>query len=496
MNGSSRIVAGCTASSQTFVLTRLSSAIAALLVCLALPPTGMGESAQPKQVAQPQGTPRSTLMVHLTTAPAALSDAYAKAEDLAREETRGQWITLGPKLGSIQAPWWRHRLAWNMTGPRLEVDEEVHYSLAHAVGSHVGAGSPTRCGLTPPADPPGVLHLRHQSTLSLSPQYAPHAADTRIGLDWKARCALPSLPGDPIPVLTPRFKSERERIATLLTSKLGEAWPIKSRLSQIWTGLQEPILVDERTNTWLLLHPHATHAGPMNLRNGRLAATVGVDIRPVLMRGTRPTPRSSALPTASAGLSSSRLNSTLEVPVPFQEADERLREALVGQQFGQGVGTVTVLAVRFTPAGERAQVDLDLDLAGLTTVTLQLTGKPVLDEPSQSVSFSQLDYAIKNRSALADFAESLLHDEFRRQLERRLTIPLTARLEEARRLANETLSRDWKGGRLDGTLTALRILRLAMERTHFVASIQTEGELHYTVATHPAPSVTAPPTAR
>ncbi len=198
-----------------------------------------------------------------------------------------------------------------------------------------------------------------------------------------------------------------------------------------------------------------------------------------------PVPQPSPLPAATGGLPSSRLNSTLEVPVPFQEADERLREVLVGQQFGQGVGTVTIQAVHFTPAGERAQVDLDLDLAGLTTVTLQLTGKPVLDEPSQTVSFSQLDYVIKHRSALADFAESLLHDEFRRQLERRLTIPLTGRLEEARRLANDALSRDWKGGRLDGKLTALRIRRLAMERTHFVASILTQGELHYTVASQP-----------
>ncbi len=459
--------------------------------------TALGEAAA--QAPRPPANvpaPTSTLLVHLTTPPSTLSDAYVRAEEQARRETQDRWLPLGSGLGSIRPSWWRQRLSWNMTGPRLDLREEVQYSLSYRPAAHTSGAAPIQCGTAPAADPPGLLHIHHHATLSLTSSYGLDAAGTGVDLTWKSHCSPRGLNQDPTRILAPHFKAERDRITTLLLDTLRADWSIKADVAEVWARLSEPILLDDATKTWILLSPEASQAGQLGLHNGQLAATVGVLIRPTLIRGKSPVATTSPLPAARDGIPASRLHAVFDIPVPFEEADARLREALVGQQFGQGLGTLTIQAVHFTPVGHRAQVELEIDLAGLTTVPLQLTGTPVLDEPSQTVSFTQLDYALPRRSAVTELAESLLHDEFRRQLEKRLTINLAPRLEEARRQANETFNREWKGGRVEGHLRALRIKRLTMEPTQFMASLLTDGEIHYTVASKAAAPQAAQPQTR
>lgn len=440
-------------------------------------------------------SPPSAIAVHVIAPPGLLSDAYVQAEDEIRKAGEQTWIPLGAPLGSIRMPWWRQRMTWNIVGTTLEVDEDLHHALTYAPPGRADAstGTTIHCGTAPPTDPPGALHVKVRARLSLTTQYRLQATGSTVDMDWKTRCAMPALTQDPSPVLRPHLKAERERIAALAVTKLAEAWPLQPQIAQAWRTLQEPILVDEPTSTWLVLAPRGTIAGPVTLRGEGLAATVAVTLSPTLVRGAAPPATAIPLPTATlpaegpGTMPPSTVRATFDVPVPFQEADERLREALVGQQFSLGLGSATIQAVRFASLGDRAQVELDVDMAGLTTVRMELTGTPVFDEPTQTVSFAGLNYAIKSRSAMTDFAESLLHDEFRRQLEKRLTIDLTPRLAEARRHATESLDREWKGGLVQGTVKTLRLRRLTMERTRFLASLSTEADIHYLVGQRKSP---------
>ncbi|GKS58109.1 hypothetical protein YTPLAS18_16360 [Nitrospira sp.] len=449
-------------------------------------PLALGASqSSTKPASSPLSSPESTLQVHITAPPSLLTSVYTKAEDDIRREREQYWIPLTDQQGSLRVPWWRQRLSWKLVGPRLDVDESLHFSLIH--------GSPplsdlrsdrqvlAHCGSRPPADVPGLLHVKQSATLVLTPGYTPRVTARAAQVNLQSLCKPTTLTVDPGPVIKAELSIQRERMTQLIGDGLAKNWPIRDRVGTVWSQLQEPILLDEATQTWLLLHPTSIERGSIGLHRGLLSATVAVAIDPKLARGSLPPRAAHPLPNAERAASSDRIAATLDIPIPFQEADDRLREALVGQQFGQSLGTVTVQGARFTPAGDRARIDLDLDVGGLATMTLQLTGTPVFDEPTQTVSFARLDYAIKNRSALADFAESLLHEEFRRQLEQRLRFPLEDRLQEARQRANQELNRQWRGGVLQGSVDSLRILRLAMEGDHFVARFRSEGALHFTV---------------
>ncbi len=436
------------------------------------------------------------LLVHVTAPSSFFTDAYTQAEDAVRREQADRWIPLAGGLGSLRVPWWRQRLTWRITGSRLEVDEDLHFSLAHAPTPRPDQQPAKHCGTRPPQDPPGAALVRHRATLTLTPRYRASAGDGSARIEVRKICTIPSLTMDPAPLIAAHLTTERARLTEILAARLEQGWPIKRQVAAVWDLLQQPIVVDDETRTWLLLKPRLIRTGTIGMRGGWIAATVGILVEPELVRGTLPSQKVRPLPQAEGAGASERFHTTLDVPVPFHEADERLRDTLLGQQFGHNPGVVTVVGARFAPAGHRAQVELDLDVAGIAALTLQLTGTPVFDEPTQTVHFAQLDYAIKNRSAFADLAESLLHDEFRRQLERRLRIPLSDRLEAARRRLNQELNRPWKGGTLQGSMTSLRVLGLSLEPAHIRVRFRSEGELHYTVAGQPIPPPGEPMTGR
>ncbi len=404
-------------------------------------------------------------------------------EDRLRQDTRDGWITLDNAIGFLRAPWWRERLSISMYGPRLDAEEELRFSLVHA-GSGGKNGPPlSQCGRRPPDDPPGTARLHHSTSFDVTSDYHLQATGTTVRLNGTTPCRLATFATDPSAQVAAYLKQEREAGTGLLAALLGHELPIREPLAQVWSTLQDPILVDETFGTWLLLNPRRTKAGTVTAQQQTLSAAVGVLVEPQLVRS--PTPPSQPhipLPRATERLGDQGFHLTLDVPIPYREAEVRLQEALVGQRFSG----VAVQGARFTPAGTEALVELDLDLAGLAPLTLQFTGTPAFDEAAQTVSFAHFDYKVKNRSAVTDFAESFLHDEIRHHLQRKLTIALTHPLTEARQAINQALNREWKSGRLQGEVTALRVKGLSMEPSYFLARFASEGELHFFVQAKPA----------
>ncbi len=432
----------------------------------------------------------SAVIVHVTVPPTVLTGVYAAMEDHLRQNTRDGWITLDHAAGFLRAPWWREHLSLNMYGPRLDADEELRFSLIHA-GSGGKNGLPqSQCGNRPPEDPPGTARLHHSTTFGITSDYRLNATSTTVRLDETAPCRLASFTTDPSGQVAAHFKKEREAGTGLLATLLDRELPIRQPLAKAWATLQEPILVDENYGTWLLLNPRQTKTGTVTAQQQTLSAAVGIIVEPQLVRSATPPSRSrTPLPAATERLGDPGFHLTLDVPMPYREAELRLQESLVGQRFSG----VTVRGARFTPAGKEAVVELDLDLAGLAPLTLQFTGTPAFDEATQIVSFAHFDYKVKNRSAVTDLAESFLHDEIRHHLQRKLAIALANPLAEARQAINQALNRDWKGGKLQGEVTTLRVRGLSMEANYFLARFASEGELHYFVPAKPGgPNSQAP----
>jgi hypothetical protein len=241
------------------------------------------------------------------------------------------------------------------------------------------------------------------------------------------------------------------------------------------------VAVDDQQHTALLLDPREARAGFIEGQDHLLKAAIGFMVLPRLTNDQAAAAAALPLPALKAATPPDGFHCSLDVPLPYEEANQHLTQRLVGQSYGTEPGTITIRQVHFYPAGEKASLEITLDLAGLAPVTLLMQGEPRYEPESQTVHFTHFDYQIKSRSMLTDLAESLLHEEFRRWLEQTLTIPLADQLEEARQQLEAGLNRDVDGGTLQGRISTLRLVSLTMKPALILGRFTAEGDLHYHV---------------
>ncbi len=161
----------------------------------------------------------------------------------------------------------------------------------------------------------------------------------------------------------------------------------------------------------------------------------------------------------------------------MEEANQRLREAVVGQEWSLAVGRIKIVGATLYPLSN--QLGVELTLRGLFPLTVRLKGTPVYDETTERIVFRDVDYTIKERTPATDLAEEWLHETLREELARRLVVPIRGELELMRKAIEIGLNRDLTGGCLRGTVQQLSLKELAVQTDSLAATFKTHGALRY-----------------
>jgi hypothetical protein len=193
----------------------------------------------------------------------------------------------------------------------------------------------------------------------------------------------------------------------------------------------------------------------------------------------QPKSRQLPLPELQDRFTDDGFHVSFAVQVPIEEANQRLREAVVGQEWSLGVGTIRIVGATVYPLG--SQIGVELTLRGLLPLTLRLKGTPAYEESTGQILFRNFDYTIKERTPATDLAEEWLHEPLREELARRLSVPIRDELDLMRTTLEKGLNRDMTEGRLRGTVRHLSLEELAVQANTLSARFKTDGVLHYDV---------------
>lgn len=233
-------------------------------------------------------------------------------------------------------------------------------------------------------------------------------ANTELGITEFGQCEITILGRNVAPGLTPLLRGALERlmlgpIARRLDAGIA-AIPLRSRVEALWQQLLAPVAVGP---SWLTLHPRAlvldaitgTGGSTANPPRAVVTAAIGLVARPTLTRA-RPAPSSGDLPDAVAGVGGGVFIEGA-VELTYSELDAMLTEAIGGRLQSQR-GTIEVTRIASRPAGSgQLAVDVAFSADGVRGIAT-LVGAPVLDVPTQSASFPDLDFVATTDSTLAN----------------------------------------------------------------------------------------------
>ncbi len=314
------------------------------------------------------------------------------------------------------------------------------------------------------------LVAKSTSGLKLGEDYRVLSA-TDVDFEWGTQ--RPELKLGPLTIGLARFvepvmRRQLAAIAERVDAEVAARMSIKPLLLKAWTQVQQPVLLDAATQTWLLISPQALRVSPLRAEDGRLFLRVGLSSYLETLVG--PKPKVSVNRQLPALVTDNRLADDAQVTVsgdvPFPEATRLARAELAGKTFAfNQKDALTVNDVAVTGAGQKLVLMLDVDgrtHAGFFTKKIvgkvYLKATPYYDAATQTIRLRDADFTLDTRDRLLRTADWLLHGNLRQRLEQQVSFPVKAQLDQARTLIQSFLDKPAPGAlppglRLGGKLT-------------------------------------------
>jgi hypothetical protein len=182
---------------------------------------------------------------------------------------------------------------------------------------------------------------------------------------------------------------------------------LSGRATPLWAKLQEPISLG--AGAWLEVRPYAAFANvPEVTDNGEyLTMKAGIEARPRVVLGARPSTGTRSLPPLSAHAYGPRFDVNLRAVLKYDKMTRLVRQKLVGQTFAAGERwpasgiRVTVTDASVQRDGQR--VEVSVRVRGFVSGTLHLVGTPIFRDRGRlrgDIVVRNLDYTIQTRSLL------------------------------------------------------------------------------------------------
>ena len=452
-----------------------------LSICLMIVAAGastIASSFAADSAAQPPANP-SSMTIHIPIPVTPLAEHYGNlTRTLSAHRSSGrEWVTLGKGSGFLKYRIWPGEEGATTAADRLLSQSTVPFGVEYAKQIKGTITKIAECGQRDATTGTGRLSVTVATTFRQGRSYTLLPASQVAAVESVQSCLLSDQGVDAGPLMVQVYRSDLQEILPAVDRKAAGLVTLKPAVAHIWNDLQEPLLLDEAESLWLLVNPEAIGPAGVEALSGTPAAGYGVTARPSVVRGTKPTSRHLPVPELHDRFQDDGFHVGFTLSVPMEEANQRLREAVIGQEWSLGVGTIKIVGATLYPLGN--QVGIELTLRGLLPLTLRLKGTPAYDEAAGRILFREVDYTIKDRTPATDLAEEWLHEPLREELAGRLSLPIREELDLMRQALEKGLNRDMRGGRLRGTVSKLTLDALTVQAASLSVRFKTAGTLHY-----------------
>ncbi len=421
----------------------------------------------------------STLRLRLELPVAAFRPLFERAYDGYDAERLGpqQWIPLGGGTGCMKYQARRTGSELILSGSQVESRAMIQFSIEYGKQTNGSLTKLAECGMNPDRSRSGLLKVNLNSRFSFLQDYTFGATSRVTSVDAVHPCLLGPERINGAPLMAQVYRSRLESTLPLLDRAIRDGVSFKAKLSAAWARLQAPIQLDDQGAMWLVVSPMQTQSAESAPTHGALSAEVGIIAAPRVVMGEKPTVPLRPLPRLEGRYKEQGFHVLFDLNVPYEAANEQLRQALVGKEFGIGAGSFAIRRIHLYPLGEQAGVDIDVE--GVIALRVKLRGTPVYDEATETIGFTHVEYDMAEQNVWTALADQLLHEAVRAQLAARLKIPIRENLEEMRRELEAGLNRDIEGGALRGKVDRIRLLDLTTGSGALSARFRTDGELRY-----------------
>ena len=213
---------------------------------------------------------------------------------------------------------------------------------------------------------------------------------------------------------------------------------------------------------YLKINPSSVRMGKMNYNHDTLQAVLGISCYPELHSDSTNNYTASFLPPLQNADRPAGITVYTNAHYGYDFINHLINQMVKDTSFVMDGHTVTLKNVQVS-GEENGKVELKVDFAGDKKGVLYLTGTPLLDTATQTITIPDLDYSLKSRDLVLNMGKTLFSGKILHALRSRSTIHINDLVEHNRASINAQLNKKIMDGVFStGSLTDLKVTALVV----------------------------------
>lgn len=261
---------------------------------------------------------------------------------------------------------------------------------------------------------------------------------------------------------------------------------IKPMVEKAWREIQAPFLVNDAYQAWLKVTPLEIMMTPLANKGRIVRVGLGIKANTETFLGTKP--GQSVMPNLPPLKLVEKLDEKFEVgmitQIPYGQAKKMAMEQTGGKTYSFQEGKYNITVQDLDIYGQKDFMIIAATLTGSLNGKVYLKGKPVFDPATVVIKLKELDYDLETKNKLIKAADWLAHGKFIRIMEPHFSFPVSAQLNEARKLIQQNLAGNQlnKNISLQGSLDKLQPESIQLTAEGIQSIIVATGKIELKVA--------------
>lgn len=327
----------------------------------------------------------------------------------------------------------------------------------------------------------GSIVLDFETTYDINPDWSFQTNTVLLGHEWTESPKV-KLIGIQLPVgfiADMLLDYSKGDLAAAIDAQVSTYFDLKSMMAETWNQMSEPWLVSEVYRTWLQVNPAKIALTPLQLNGDTLAGTLVVTSRPSITLGEKPMVADpSELPSFEySGGGMEDFNLYLRTSVSYADAEQLLRDQLLGEEFSQGKRSVSVEDVELY--GQNTKLIVHLTLSGAYNGSIYLEGNPYFNEKRNAIDIKNLEFTLNTRNVLFKTGAWLLKSSIKGMIQENLDFLLTYNMDDMRKQIEQQLSQYLLSDQIsiEGELAAFEIAEAYLTPEQMVVLMKLSGRV-------------------
>ena len=299
------------------------------------------------------------------------------------------------------------------------------------------------------------------------------------GFEWKTE---PKISIGPINIPITRLlenviDNQLQSVIKEIDSNVNGLIDLRSNIESLWNLAQEPILLDDTSQTWLKAEPKALLLAPITSNQSVLSIGLGLETYLETFTGNKPLLKEKKpLPELRpASRAAQDFSIQIRSELSFEAATAIAKKQLVGEEFHFKKKVVRVDDIQIYGKGDLAYVKVAM--SGSLKGELFLSGIPTFNSQTNELSIEQLDYDLQSKNVLVKAGSWLLNGTLQKQLQHHMRFSFDKEISSIRNdLSNRIKKTKYKNlFTLKGNLKEFKVHDVYMAENHFDIVLDAQG---------------------